>query len=334
MALQFPAALKPVLVTIPLPGGRGLPIRWYALAYVAGILLGWRYGVSLVRDARVWAGRARTATALQVDDFVLWVTAGIILGGRIGYVLFYMVLQQPEQLRADPWMAFKTWEGGMSFHGGLIGVTLAILIFAWRNKINVLRLADLTAPCVPIGLFFGRIANFVNGELWGRPTSLPWGMVFPDGGPLPRHPSQLYEAALEGVTLFLILRWATHGRKLLPRQGAVTGIFLIFYGLFRIVLETVREPDRGMPDFPLGLTMGMLLSLPLLLGGVALIAWSRRPASLAAPAPAEDAPDTSPTRADPLPPEAPADAFAALDDEAASRGVFGQADEPSAPARR
>ena len=330
MALQFPAVLKPVLVTIPLPFGHSLPIRWYALAYVAGILAGWRYGVGLTRDARVWDGRARTATNRQIDDFVLWVTAGIIVGGRLGYVLFYMALQQPAQLAADPLMVFRTWEGGMSFHGGLIGVTTAILIFAWRNKINVLRLADLTAPCVPFGLGFGRLANFVNGELWGRPTTVPWGMVFPDGGPLPRHPSQLYESLLEGLALFLILRVCTHRLKLLPRQGAVTGVFLVAYGLIRILLETVREPDRGMPLFPLGITMGMILSLPLVLAGLGLIAWSRRPRSLAPPAAAEALDGEAPA-IDATPPEAPADAFSALDDEAAQPGAYLQADAPRAP---
>ena len=311
MALQFPAFLKPVLVTIPLPFGHSLPIRWYALAYVAGILAGWRYGVSLTRDARVWAGRARTATDRQVDDFVLWVTAGIILGGRIGYVALYMAIQQPDQLRADPWMALRTWEGGMSFHGGLVGVTLAIILFAWRNKIDILRLADLTAPCVPFGLFFGRLANFVNGELWGRTTTVPWGMLFPDGGPLPRHPSQLYEAGLEGVALFLILRLATHRFKLLPRQGAVTGLFLVAYGVFRIALERVRQPDLGMPDYAFGLTQGMRLSIPLVLGGIALLAWSMRPKSLAVVAATTVAPAPGAT-----PPEVPADAFARVEDAA------------------
>jgi phosphatidylglycerol:prolipoprotein diacylglycerol transferase len=180
----------------------------------------------------------------------------------------------------------------MSFHGGLIGVTLALIGFSVANKINLLRLADLTAPSVPIGLFFGRLANFVNGELWGRPTTLPWGMVFPRAGPEPRHPSQLYEASLEGIVLFLILRWATHGAKLLPRRGAVTGLFLTFYGLFRISLENVREPDRDMPHFPLGLTMGIMLSVPLVLAGLGLILYSRRPEALAPPA--EPAPSDEP----------------------------------------
>jgi len=259
-----------------------LAIRWYALAYVAGILIGWRYAVALTRKASIWRGAAPTADEKQVDDLVLWVTLGVIVGGRLGYVLFY----KPALFWTDPLEVFRTWNGGMSFHGGLIGVTAALVGFSLANRIDLLRLADLTAPCVPIGLFFGRIANFINGELWGRPTDLPWGIVFPRAGPEPRHPSQLYEAGLEGAVLFLILRWATHGGKLLPRRGAVAGLFLTFYGLFRILLENVREPDRDMPHFPLGLTMGIMLSVPMVLAGLGLFLWSRRPASLAPPAPA------------------------------------------------
>ena len=159
----------------------------------------------------------------------------------------------------------------MSFHGGLIGVSLALILFSVRRGIPILRLADVAAPAVPIGLFFGRIANFVNGELWGRPTDLPWGVIFPNAGPSPRHPSQLYEAALEGVVLFLILRLATHRLRWLRRPGAVTGLFLVSYGLFRFGLEHVREPDFGMPEFPFGLSMGMILSLPMVLIGLGLI---------------------------------------------------------------
>jgi phosphatidylglycerol:prolipoprotein diacylglycerol transferase len=159
----------------------------------------------------------------------------------------------------------------MSFHGGLLGVTAALVGFAMVNKIQIVRLADLVAPCAPIGLFFGRIANFINGELWGRPTKLPWGMIFPHAGPEPRHPSQLYEAGLEGLVLFLVLRWATHGAKLLPRRGALTGLFLTGYAISRILLENVREPDRDMPHFPLGLTMGMMLSAPMVLIGAVLL---------------------------------------------------------------
>lgn len=269
-----------------------LAIRWYALAYVAGILAGWRYGVGLSRNPVLWRGRAVTATPVQLDDLVLWLTLGVIVGGRLGYILFY----DSRVLLSDPLEVFKPWHGGMSFHGGLIGVIAAVIGFAWRNRIDMVRLGDVVAPCVPFGLFFGRLANFINGELWGRPTDAPWGMVFcnerlkamaggvcPAGG-LPRHPSQLYEAALEGVALFLLLRLATHRAGWLPRRGALTGLFLAGYGAARIALENVREPDIGMPAFPFGLTMGMILSLPMLLAGLALIAWSRRPDALAPPA--------------------------------------------------
>jgi phosphatidylglycerol:prolipoprotein diacylglycerol transferase len=276
-----------------------LAIRWYALAYVAGILIGWRYVVRLTRTPSLWQGSAPSATPLQIDDLVLWITLGIILGGRIGYVLFYDF----KAMMADPMEIFKVWHGGMSFHGGFLGVALAIIIFSRVNKLNMLRLADVVAPCAPIGLFFGRIANFVNGELWGRPTNLPWGMVFCNShiaaanqgdcpaGLLARHPSQLYEAGLEGIVLFLVLLWATHKAKWLNREGAITGLFLTGYGLARVALENVRQPDRQMPDFPLGLTMGMMLSIPMILVGVWLI-WRglRKP-------PAPPAPDTEPQSA-------------------------------------
>jgi phosphatidylglycerol:prolipoprotein diacylglycerol transferase len=245
-----------------------LAIRWYALAYIAGILIGWRYAVLLVRDARLWAPGEAIVTPAQIDDLVLWITFGVILGGRLGYVLFY---GRDTYLR-NPLEAFQLWHGGMSFHGGLIGVCVALFAYARINRLDPLRLGDLVAPCAPIGLFFGRLANFINGELWGRPTTLPWGMIFP-GAPdaLPRHPSQLYEAGLEGLVLFLILRWATHRAHWLPRQGAVTGLFLLGYGLFRISLENVRQPDAGLDHFPLGLTMGIILSTPMALCGGWLI---------------------------------------------------------------
>ena len=255
-------------------------LRWYALAYVAGIALGWWYAVRLIRSQRIWSPAASPITQAQADDLILWITLGIILGGRIGYVLFY----RPDLIWTDPLEIPQIWKGGMAFHGGALGVLVAIVFYARSQKLDMLRLADLVAPCAPFGLFFGRIANFVNAELWGRPTNLPWGVVFPTGGPFPRHPSQLYEALLEGIVLFLILRWATHGAKLLPRRGMVTGLFLLFYGLFRIGVELVREPDFHMPDFPLGLTMGMLLSIPMALAGAALILWARRRQETAAAA--------------------------------------------------
>ncbi|MDB5466745.1 MAG: lgt [Phenylobacterium sp.] len=244
-----------------------IAIRWYALAYVAGILLGWRYAVSMVRNARLWTRRPPPVTVDQIDDMMLWVTLGVIVGGRLGHVIFYT----PEVIWKDPLEIFKTWHGGMSFHGGALGVLLALLIFAWRNKIDPLRLGDVAAAATPIGLFFGRIANFINGELWGRPTTVPWGMVFPGAGPEPRHPSQLYEAALEGIVLFLVLRWATHATKLTNRRGVVMGMFIAGYGIIRILLENVREPDAYMPAFPFGLTMGMMLSAPMVLAGLFLI---------------------------------------------------------------
>ena len=249
-------------------------IRWYALAYVVGILLGWRYAVTLGRNSRLWNADGPPADADQIDDLVLWLTLGIILGGRLGYVLFYA----PELIWREPAEILKVWHGGMSFHGGFLGVTAALLLFARKHRIALFSLADMIAPAVPIGLFFGRIANFINGELWGRPTTLPWGMIFPAGGPAPRHPSQLYEAMLEGLALFILMRIATHKTLWLHRRGAVTGMFLVGYGLFRIALENVREPDRFLPQFPLGLTMGMMLSTPMLLLGLWLIYRCRMPA--------------------------------------------------------
>jgi phosphatidylglycerol:prolipoprotein diacylglycerol transferase len=242
-------------------------IRWYALAYVATILLAWRYVVAMIRNAKLWIYRPPPATGEQIDDLILWLTLGVIVGGRLGHVLFYT----PSLIWTDPVEILKTWHGGMSFHGGAIGVVVAGLAFARVKKIDPLRLGDIIVAAEPIGGLLVRLANFVNGELWGRPTKLPWGMVFPDAGPLPRHPSQLYEAALEGVALFLLLRWATHGKKWLNRRGVVLGLFLVGYGLIRIGLENVRAPDSYMPDFPLGLTMGMMLSAPMVLIGLWLV---------------------------------------------------------------
>ena len=308
MAILFPD-VRPEIFTLPaLRLGHWVlgpfSVRWYAMAYIAGILIGWRYAAGLVRNARVWAGRAPPVTTLQIDDLVLWLTVGVILGGRLGYVLFYMLplADQRAALAADPLEVIKVWQGGMSFHGGAIGVVLALVAFARAKRVDLLRLADIVAACTPIGLFFGRIANFINGELWGRPTSLPWGFIFcsphiktyDDGqciaGAIGRHPSQLYEAALEGLVLFLILRWATHRALWLQRRGAVTGLFLVGYGLFRMSLETVRNPDFGLDHLPLGLTMGIILSVPMVIAG-AILMWRglRGPAPGAAAADAHEA---------------------------------------------
>jgi len=245
-----------------------IAIRWYALAYVAGILLGWRYAVRLVSTPGLWAFRGPVATPQQVDDLVLWITLGVIVGGRLGHVFFYT----PSIIWTDPVEILKTWHGGMSFHGGGLGVLIAIIWFARHNKLDLLRLGDMAAAATPIGLFFGRIANFINGELWGRPTSLPWGIVFPGADPaVPRHPSQLYEAALEGLVLFAVLSWAVWARKWLNRRGVIMGLFIAGYGVIRVALENVREPDSYMPHFPLGLTMGMILSIPMILVGAWMV---------------------------------------------------------------
>ena len=257
-------------------------IRWYALAYVAGILVGWRYVAGLIKNQALWGPRGAPATIPQVDDMILWITLGIILGGRLGHVFFYT----PSLIFTDPLEVVKVWNGGMSFHGGALGVLIAVFIFTRVNKIDVLRIGDAITAAAPIGLFFGRIANFINGELWGRPTDVPWAFVFPHAGIMPRHPSQLYEAALEGLVLFLILRWATHGAKLLQRRGVVAGIFLLGYATFRTFIENFREPDNYLPNFPLGLTMGMMLSAPMFIGGAWLI-WRglREPLATEADAP-------------------------------------------------
>ena len=253
-----------------------LAIRWYALAYVAGILLGWRYAVGLVKNMRLWGGQTPIANSEQIDDLILWITLGVIVGGRIGYILFYA----PNLVWDDPLEIFQVWKGGMSFHGGFLGVITAVILFARANRMDMLKLGDLVAPAAPIGLFFGRIANFINGELWGRPTAVPWGIQFPAAGLEYRHPSQLYEAALEGLVLFFVLRFATHRLLWLQRRGAVCGLFMIGYGLFRVALESVREPDAQMLPFLRNVvTMGTLLSIPMLLVGVWLVWRSRQDAA-------------------------------------------------------
>ena len=286
-----------------------LDIRWYALAYVTGIVLGWWYAARLVKSASVWAPGRPPVNAVQLDDLVLWITLGIILGGRLGYALFYRPELYGDLFTGADWgqrlALFRLWDGGMSFHGGLIGVSAAMVAFARRNRINMLSLGDLVAPVVPIGLAFGRLANFVNGELWGRPTDVAWGVNFCNNharaiygatceymgsgpGDVVRHPSQLYEAGLEGIVLLAILSFAVWKVRLLAKPGYVTGLFLLGYGLIRALLETVRQPDVGLDQLPLGLTMGMILSVPMMLIGVWLIyrAWSRPPVTAPAQPPA------------------------------------------------
>lgn len=248
-----------------------IAIRWYSLAYIAGILIGWRYMLALNR-------RHPVMTRLDLDEFITWATLGIILGGRFGYVLFYA----PAYYLANPVEALFIWEGGMSFHGGLLGVIVAVAIFAYRRRLELLRFADLVACAAPIGLFFGRIANFINGELYGRVTDVPWAVVFPRGGPEPRHPSQLYEATLEGLVLFLLLLVLARRPAVRARPGVLAGVFFLGYGAARSFVELFREPDAFIGYLSAGLTMGQLLSIPMMLAGLALIgAASRRPARLA-----------------------------------------------------
>ena len=249
-------------------------IRWYALAYIGGIVLGWIYARSLVKNERLWDGPV-PISLLQLDDFILWVTIGIIVGGRTGYVLFY----NPALFIHHPAEIFQLWNGGMSFHGGFLGCVAAVMLFARKNGISILSLGDLTTAVGPIGLFLGRLANFINSELWGRPAdaSVPWAMVFPNGGPLPRHPSQLYEAGLEGILLFAILAVMVR-MGALKRPGLILGSFIAIYGLARITAEFFREPDPQLGFLWGGLTMGMLLSVPMIIAGTILImmAWRRK----------------------------------------------------------
>ncbi len=265
-ALPFPA-FNPVAVQIG-----PFAFRWYALAYIVGILLGWWYAKRIVANPKLWGPGGAPFGTRAVDDFIVWGTLGVVLGGRIGYVLFYDLAR----FAADPISMVAIWEGGMSFHGGFLGVVVAMLVFTSVNRIPFWALLDVAAAVVPFGLFFGRLANFVNGELWGRITDVPWAFVFPAAGPEPRHPSQLYEAALEGLALFLILRFLTHGRKRLTQPGFVSGAFAAWYGFSRVVVEFFREPDAQIGYLAGPLTLGMLLSLPMILAGLGLMLWAAR----------------------------------------------------------
>ena len=239
-----------------------LVIRWYALAYVVGLVVGWRYVTWLA------SRHAGIATREEIDDLLMWATLGVLLGGRTGYVLFYNL----PYFSAHPIEIFALWQGGMSFHGGLAGVLIAIAVFCRMRGRSFLRVGDLVAAATPIGLFLGRIANFINGELYGRPADLPWAMVFPrDPLQVPRHPSQLYEAGLEGVALFLILALFAWRGRAADRPGLLGGIFLFGYGLSRMIAEFFREPDPQLGFLWGGATMGQLLSIPVAAGGVWLI---------------------------------------------------------------
>jgi phosphatidylglycerol---prolipoprotein diacylglyceryl transferase len=260
--LPFPK-INPILIAIG-----PFAVRWYALAYIVGILAGWFYARAIISSQKLWGGPA-PLTVLDFDDFVIWITLGIILGGRTGYVLFYNL----PHFAAHPLQIFELWNGGMSFHGGLTGCFVAIYLFARSRGIPVLSLGDIVTAVAPIGLFLGRIANFINGELWGRPTDVPWAMIFPNGGPLPRHPSQLYEATAEGVVLFIVLSVMVR-LGALKRPGLIAGTFLLGYGVARVICELFREPDVQLGFLWGGLTMGMILCIPLMLAGIGLLTYA------------------------------------------------------------
>lgn len=298
--LTFPA-IDPEIFSVSLLGIE-LALRWYALAYIVGILIGWFIVVRAVSTPALWANNRPPLTREQVEDLVFWIILGIILGGRLGFVLFY----QPGYFFSDPTRILQVWQGGMAFHGGFLGVVIAVTLFARRHKAPLLSVADLLAVATPMGILLGRLANFINAELWGRPTDAAWGVTFPTmcvnpatqgcpqegawfftGFELPRHPSQLYEAGLEGLLLGAVLIWLVWRRDALHRPGLVTGVFFAGYGLARMFVELFRSADAQFvtPDNPLGhvislgplgLTMGQLLSLPMVVLGAGLIQFALR----------------------------------------------------------
>ncbi|RKF16099.1 prolipoprotein diacylglyceryl transferase [Roseovarius spongiae] len=288
--IPFPD-ISPEIFSISLFGFE-FALRWYALAYIAGLVIGWRIVVAAARRPRLWRNDAAPMTPAQVDDLLFWVILGVILGGRLGFVAFY----QPAYYLANPAEIPMIWQGGMSFHGGLLGVVTVNYLFAWRHGIRPLSTADAMCMVAPIGIFFGRLANFINDELWGRPTDLPWAVVFPGAaaqdcpgvvGLCARHPSQLYEALLEGVLLGAILLWLAWRRGALKRPGVITGLFFAGYGVGRFIVEFARQADAQFitPDNPLGhvvqigglgLSMGQLLSLPMIVFGLIVAIWARR----------------------------------------------------------
>jgi phosphatidylglycerol:prolipoprotein diacylglycerol transferase len=262
LVVPFPE-INPVLVQ-----WGPLAIRWYALAYIAGLILGWVLVRRIVSDDRYWRGASRPSVE-SIDDLLVYCAFGVIIGGRLGNVLLY----DPLYYFSHPIEIFKIWEGGMAFHGGLIGALIGILLFARRYHTPALTVLDLVALVAPIGLFLGRIANFIRPELWGRRTDVPWAVIFPGTDGMPRHPSQIYEALLEGLLAFVIL-YGLAEMGALRRPGVVTGAFAVIYGAARIFCEFFREPDPRLEDLGRGLTMGMILSLPLIVAGLGVLAWS------------------------------------------------------------
>jgi phosphatidylglycerol---prolipoprotein diacylglyceryl transferase len=266
---MFPVLLFPQIDPVIVQLGP-FAVRWYALAYIVSLVLGWRLVRGLVRLPPA------VATPVQVDDFLTWAVLGVVLGGRLGYVLFY----QPWTYLAHPLHILAVWEGGMSFHGGMLGVAIAIIVFCHRNSIPLLGFADRIAIVAPMGLGLGRVANFINGELWGRPAPdwLPWAMIFPRADMLPRHPSQIYQALLAGLLLFLLMLALSRREELRRRFGLLTGVFLCGYAVARIIGEFFRQPDAFLGFLAFGATMGQVLSLPMFLVGLWLVVRARREA--------------------------------------------------------
>ncbi|MEM6711253.1 MAG: prolipoprotein diacylglyceryl transferase [Pseudomonadota bacterium] len=275
-ALVLPAIAFPVIDPVLVEVGP-LAIRWYALAYIVGLVGGWLYVRWIVSQPGFWPAGGAPYSAADMDDFLTWATLGVIVGGRLGYVIFY----EPARFLVDPISVFYVWQGGMAFHGGLLGVIVAMIGFAWSRRASALTLFDIIGAAAPIGLFFGRIANFINAELWGRPSDVPWAMVFPTADDQPRHPSQLYQAFAEGIVLFILgailVRLGT-----LKRPGLVGGIFTAGYGMARFLVEYARAFDAQIGLIGGVLTMGQLLSLPMIAAGLALVAMSRRQSTTSA----------------------------------------------------
>ena len=258
LSLAFPA-IDPIAISIG-----PIAIRWYALAYIAGLLLGWKYVVYYcTKTPNIMSKR-------DVDDLLFWATLGVILGGRLGYILFYNL----DYYLDNPANILKVWQGGMAFHGGFMGVIVAVILFARKRGVSILAVLDAAAVATPIGLFFGRIANFINGELYGRTTDVAWGFVFPNGGPEPRHPSQLYEAALEGLILFVVLFILSRKAFVRHRPGILGGTFVAGYGISRIIVEFFRQPDAQLGYLAGGITMGQVLSIPMVLAGIGCIVYA------------------------------------------------------------
>jgi phosphatidylglycerol:prolipoprotein diacylglycerol transferase len=303
-ALPFPEMGR---YAIPIWTEHGIGIRWYALSYIAGLVFAWWAMARMTREKKLWTnpafGGKAPITADQIGDLVVWATLGVVLGGRIGWILFYGIAlclaspatgmchvgdgQLPGAFLSNPWHLVTVWQGGMSFHGGLAGVALAVWLYCRQQKLQLLPVSDMIATVAPIGLFFGRIANFVNGELWGKPTDVPWAVVFCNntimrefnGCPakdIPRHPSQIYEALLEGILLYVILQFCLRRFKLHERPGLITGLFFLGYGLFRFFVEFFREPDG---QFIGWFSMGMALSIPLWAAAGVFLWTSLRPHS-------------------------------------------------------